>query len=158
MYTSLIFATPKFRYTCVVEMSECPKHFLYTLHIRSVLQHMRGKRMSQRMWCNIMLDSSFLRIALQNFPESLSAHGLAGTVGKKDSLSHSLSQTSLLASSRYFSIAILHTLPIGITRLLAFIPAYHISKLQVNILHAQAQQLTDTHSSSIQEAPAWHCP
>ena len=102
------------------------------------------------MWCNIMLDSSFLRIAFQNFPESLSAHGLAGTVGKKDfclilfyKLLSGLAQIFLHCDLAYIADRN--------NSLLVFIPAYHISKLQVNILHAQAQQLTDTHSSSIKK-------
>ena len=36
------------------------KHFLHTLHVRSILQHMCGKRMSQCMRRDIMLDPGFL--------------------------------------------------------------------------------------------------
>ena len=115
------------------------KHFLHTLYVRSILQHMCGKRMSQCMRRDIMLDSGFLCISLQNFPESLSAHGFTGTVGKKTLRLIFFYKCSTGLLSDISPWLFLHTFPIGNDPFLLLIMTDHIAKLQIEILQIQVQ-------------------
>ena len=130
------------------------EHFLYALDISSILKHMYCKRMSQCMWCNVSVNTRCFRIALENFPESLSAHGSAGTVCEQgifclilykisSSMLHVIYKCSLADISNRDD-----PLPVCIM-------TDHISKLKIQIRDLKMNQFTYTHACSIKQFQ--HC-
>ena len=62
------------------------EHFLDRTDIRAVFQQVRGKRMTQRMGRNILVDVRFGLIGLDDLPEALPGHTLAADVHKEGRL------------------------------------------------------------------------
>ena len=62
------------------------QHLLDGAQIRTVLQQVGGKRVAQRMGGDVLLDTRFLLVVLDELPEALTAHPLAAHVDKQGGL------------------------------------------------------------------------
>mgnify|MGYP006913007000 CR=1 FL=1 len=127
------------------------QHFLDASDVCSILQHMCGKRMSQCMRRDIMLNPGFLCISLQNlsripcllmdFPEQLVKR-----------LSVSFSFTNFpRASFQIFLHGCFAYISYRDHPFLILIVTDYITKPQIEILQIQPQKFTDAHSCSIQK-------
>ena len=58
------------------------EHVLSALDVRAVLDQMRRERMAERVRCDIPCDPGGFCVSFEHLPETLSAHGMSGTVGE----------------------------------------------------------------------------
>ena len=126
------------------------EHFLHALDVCSILKHMYCKGMPECMRRDITVNACRLCISLEDFPESLTAHGSAGTVGEQGFLILVLDEI-IPSVLHIFCKCSLADVSDRDDPLLIRIMTDNIPKLQIQIGHLQMDQFTYTHACRIEE-------
>ena len=126
------------------------EHLLHAPKVRTVLHQMRRKGMTQRVRRDVGLNIRFLRIMLDQLPESLPAHGLSGTV-RKQHLRLFILEHFLSGSVQIFCQRVLCRRTEGNNPLLVAVAAEDEIHLHIHIGQVQRNQLRHPDSRSVEK-------